>query len=334
MAISHAKNDAFHAAMSEASVYALWERETRRNEPAQAAHVWRWDTLDPLLDQAAKAATTEEAERRVLCLDNPAFQGTPRDGAAINLSVNLQLLLPGETARPHRHSMNALRFVLESDGAVTIVDGKECVMARGDMILTPGWTWHEHAHHGKKRAVWVDALDVPIHGFLESGAFEPGPAHDVPHLPSDSAYASAGLTPVGGGGTPYSPLFRYAWDAAITALAATPEGADGARRLRYINPVTGGPAMTALDCYLVALAKGRATTEYRSSANAVCVVAEGAGTTKVGGDTLDWKRNDIFCVPHNNWVSHTATADDTVIFEITDRDILARLGLLRDEVRA
>ncbi len=334
MAAPHVKTDPFHVAMGEASVYALWEREARRNEPEQAAHVWRWETLDPLLDQAAKAATTEEAERRVLCLSNPAFLNSPRDGAAINLSVNLQLILPGETARPHRHSMNALRFVLESDGAVTIVDGKECWMKRGDMILTPGWTWHEHAHHGKTRAVWVDALDVPLHGYLETGAFEPGPAHDVPVLPSDAAYAAAGLSPVGGPGTPYSPLFRYAWDAAVEALAAMPDGADGSRRLRYINPVTGGPAMVSLDCYLVKLAKGRPTTERRSSANAVCVVAEGEGTTKVGGDTLAWKRNDIFCLPHNNWVSHTAAADDTVIFEITDRDILARLGVLRDEVRA
>ena len=40
------------------------------------------------------------------------------------LAANIQILLPGEKARPHRHTMNALRFVLEGSGAATIVDGK------------------------------------------------------------------------------------------------------------------------------------------------------------------------------------------------------------------
>ena len=187
--------DEFHAAMRAASVSALWERPARPNTPAETAHVWRWETMEPLIDAAVGATTMDNAERRVLVLNNPALDAAGRMGASKSLSVNLQVLMPGERARPHRHTMSALRFVLEGSGAVTVVDGKACAMERGDMILTPGWTWHEHVHEGDTRMVWVDALDVPVHDFLDNGVFEPGPARDVPDLPPDQAYSAPGLTP-------------------------------------------------------------------------------------------------------------------------------------------
>jgi gentisate 1,2-dioxygenase len=327
--------DAFHESMAGASVSALWERGEMRNARPSQAHIWHWKTMDPLLDEAVRATTTEMAERRVLTLDNPSLAGSGTEGAALNLSVNLQVLMPGEKARPHRHTMNALRFVLESDGAVTIVDGKTCPMARGDMILTPGWTWHEHAHNGAGRTVWVDALDVPIHRFLDTGVFEPGPAHDVPKLPADELFNMAGFAPwPTQSPKPYSPMFRYPWDIAVKALAKAPVAPEGCRKLRYTNPVSGGPAMPPIDCYLVALETGRVTIPYKTTANTVCVVAEGEGTTRAGEETMDWGPNDIFALPHGEWISHAASSKEAILFQITDRDLLERLGHLREEVKS
>ena len=209
--------DSFHQAMNAANVLALWEREGRQTQP-EPAHAWRWRELDPLIDMAVKATGMGDAERRVLLLNNPVFAGTDRMGANVNLSVNLQVLMPGERARPHRHTMNALRFVLEGQGVTTVVEGKPCPMAPGDMILTPGWTWHEHRHEGSTRCVWVDALDVPYHDYMRNGVFEPGPAHDVTPLPPDSAFAAPGLAPTMTLKTPYSPLFCYPWTSAVQAL--------------------------------------------------------------------------------------------------------------------
>ena len=159
----------FHAAMAAASVSAFWERSDRPTVPLEPPHIWRWETMEPLIEAAIDATTMDNAERRVLVLNNPAHMHTDFAGASITLAVNLQVLMPGERARPHRHSMNALRFVLEGDGAVTIVDGKPCPMGPGDMILTPSWTWHEHVHEGVDRSVWVDVLDVPVHNYLDTG---------------------------------------------------------------------------------------------------------------------------------------------------------------------
>lgn len=319
----------FHARMAAAKVVALWEQEGRNNCPPQTSHLWRWETMSPLLDEAVAVTDMHNAERRVLVLANPDV-GTH---AASNLSVNLQVLMPGERARPHRHTMHALRFVLEGTGAVTTVEGKPCQMHPGDMILTPGWTWHEHANEGNERAVWVDALDVPVQRYLENAVFEPGPAHDIVALPPDAAFPP-GLAP----DTPavaktYSPLFRYPWEATARALEAVPVAPDGSRRLRYTNPVTGGAVMATLDCYLLGLARGADTAPYRTNSNAVCVVMEGEGRTRIGDETVEWGPKDIFNLPHGQWISHRASRATVRLFQITDREIFQRLDLLREERR-
>ena len=325
---------AFRAALAEANLSALWEQRDpgadRRREP-EAAQLWRWEQIEPLIGEAVRATTIENADRRVLSLTRPASNASG-PGLSTNLVGALQILMPGETAPPHRHSMNALRFVIEGDGADTIVDGKPCPMAPGDMILTPAWTWHEHVHRGERRMVWFDGLDVPLHLHLETIRFEPGPAHDLPPQLSDAAFA-AGLVPqVQAGSGSSSPLYRYPWATAAAALAEAPRGADGARTLRYTNPLTGGSALDLIDCFLVGLAVGAPTTPCRSSASAVCVVAEGSGTTRVGERELAWGKSSIFTLPHGNWVSHRAD-EAAVLFVMTDRDLMRRLALLHDEFR-
>jgi len=324
----------FHTRMAAVNVSALWEQEGRNKFAPEAAHIWRWKEMSPLLDEAVSQTSMNNAERRVLVFNNPAFANADKEGAATNLSVNLQVLMPGERARPHRHSMHALRFALEGDGAVTIVEGKPCLMLPGDMILTPAWTWHEHAHEGKTRAVWVDALDVPFHRYLESSMFEPGPARNLLPIPPDQSFATAGFTPDGETtARPYSPMFRYPWDVAVKALDALPAAADGSRRLRYTNPVGGGSVLSTLDCYLLGLSQGQATVPQRTNANAVCVVMEGEGSSEIGDGKVNWGPKDVFSVPHGQWASHKASTRTARIFQITDREILRRLDILRDEVR-
>jgi len=114
-------------------------------------------------------------------------------------------------------------------------------------------------------------------------------------------------------------------------LEALPAAADGSRRLRYTNPATGGAVMSTLDCYLLGLEKGRRTRRVRSNANVACVVAEGEGSSTIGEHRVRWEKNDIFTLPHGQWASHEAATPGTKLFQITDREILRRLDLLREE---
>jgi gentisate 1,2-dioxygenase len=284
-----------------------------------------------LVGQAVRATNTEDSERRVLVLiDKRKEEGM---AATRNLNGALQILMPGEKARPHRHSMSALRFMMQGSGAVTIVEGKRVPMEVGDLILTPAWCWHEHEHNGSSRVVWFDGLDVPLHRHFGTLDFQPGPVKDPKPLPPDALFASAGFVPEGESAAPppYSPLFRYSYTDTCAALATMPKAADGSRTLRYTSPVDGGPVMPLIDCYMTELTRGHATRTRRSTAGAVVVVADGEGESTIGPDRIRWAKNDVFTVPHKNWHSHTAASDVARLFVVTDREALRRLGILKDE---
>jgi gentisate 1,2-dioxygenase len=315
-----------------ANLRPLWESALahKSREGGPAPHHWQWKAIRPLIDDAMKVTSPAAVERRVLTMTDPDGVGGP-GSITTNLATGYQILLPGEKARPHRHTMNALRFVIEGKGAATVVDGKDCPMDEGDLVITPGWTWHEHIHRGDQPIIWLDALDAPLHRYLGTDKFEPGPAHDLPAMPADSAFAVPNIVPdLGDGATRFSPVFRYPWAAASAAVRAAPKWKDGSRRVRYVNPVNGGPTMPLMDCYLVQIDKGIETIRFRTTSNAVCLVCEGRGTSKVGEDTINWEKRDVFSLPHGNWITHQADETAT-LFLVTDRDALSRLDLLHEQ---
>ena len=327
-------DDDVRRAWKAARLVPLWESPTAHRPPPApdpALH-WAWSDLRPLLAQAMAVTSPEAVERRVMSLvtDHPR---TPEDEAtARTLSAAIQMLLPGERARPHRHTMNALRFVIEGEGATTIVDGKSCPMQERDLILTPAWTWHEHVHEGDRPMIWLDVLDVPLHLWLGNVVFEPGPVNDGPITIPDAAFASANVLPVTAAyGNAHSPVFRYPYSAASAALEAAPPATDGTRRVRYVNPTTGGCAMTLMDVTLMRIDPLQKTWRTRTNSNAIVHVVEGSGSSTIGDRTIFWRRSDIFSIPQNNWAQHTAWAGGANLLLIDDRDLMQRLEILREE---
>lgn len=312
----------------------LWESVVafrERGAAPQPLH-WQWSRMRPLVDQAIELVSPRDVERRVLMLTDPELNSSRRATTTKGLNAGLQILLPGESARPHRHSMDAIRFVLEGQGAVTVVDGKEYPMAEGDLILTPGWCWHEHVHRGTRPVIWLDGLNSPLHRFLGTAVFEPGPPADLPDSVPDHAYSVAGMIPVTGADDhPHSPVFRYAYKTARAAAAAAPVGRDGARHVRYANPATGGPAMALMDHQLIQIEPGTCTLPIRSTSSAICLVVEGHGNSNIGAESFEWGPKDVFTLPQGNWISHRAAGETAYLFIYSDREVYARLGLLKEE---
>jgi len=325
-------SEAMRQAWHKAAVRPLWENPLAHNARTGGppAHLWAWSELEPLVKAAMAMTSMSVIERRVLTLVDPAADGHAA-GTTTNLTAALQILMPGESARPHRHSMNALRFVLDGAGAVTRVDGRDCPMAEGDLVITPGWSWHEHAHHGSAPIVWLDALDAPLHRHLGTDAFEPGPAHDLPSHADEDAFATPSIVPELAEPQPsHSPVFRYPWDQAARAVAAAPRWKDGARRVRYVNPLTGGPVMSLLDCYLLRFGKAPSQPR-RVSGSAICFAAAGSGRSTIGDTEIELQKNDIFSIPHWTRASHRATRGDATLFMVTDDEVMRRLELWREE---
>src|SRR5581483_1100174 len=128
-------------------------------EPTNRArpHVWPYAELRRLALHFCRTLSLEEAERRVLMLVNPALTDPP---ATVNtLFAGIQIITPGETAQAHRHAAGAFRFIIEGSGAATTVNGERVHMHPGDLLLTPGWHWHDHIHEGDGPMMWLDGLD-------------------------------------------------------------------------------------------------------------------------------------------------------------------------------
>ncbi|RKE38670.1 gentisate 1,2-dioxygenase [Paraburkholderia sp. BL23I1N1] len=327
-------------AMSQARVKPLWvhyrELGSRQPDSAEQAVTWRWSELQEAIARAAEDVSMEDAERRVLVLANPAF--APQIQTTRNLIGAIQILNPGEKADEHRHTMSAIRMILDADGGYTSVDGEQFEMSHGDLILTPNWTWHAHDNTTSKRVIWFDGLDVPFVRYaLDAGFLEPHAPQDFLGFASRLAerwrWVDHGL--VGSDQTmpvvPHSPRIHYPWKATAAMLDRLEPSADGHVLMRYVHPQTGQAVMPTIDCFMLRLSAGRQTLRRRSTNNAICVVLDGEGASQIGDSTFSWKKNDIFTIPHWTWASHRAETDRAHIFTMTDRELYRRLELLREE---
>ena len=272
---------------------------------------WRYDVCRSALDAAGRLIDTELAERRNLILRNPV-EGN--DIATTKTLVNAyQMILPGEQARTHRHAPHALRVIIESEGAFSVVDGEKHPMETGDIVLTPGWSWHGHGHDGDRPAYWLDGLDVPLTHLLEPMFVEDHPE---------------GFAPVERI-TPDSP-YRFTWETLLRrteAAEADPEGFFG-KRVRL-----EADEMPTIGIYVERLEAGQKTRKYRHTANFVYSPMSGRGTSRIGDTTISWGRGDTFCAPTWNWIEHEAE-EDTILFSMTDEFLMRFANYYRFESAA
>jgi gentisate 1,2-dioxygenase len=307
--------------------------------PKSVPYAWPYATVRPLLLEAGALLSAEEAERRVLVLENPALCGQSRIAGTVYAGV--QLVLPGETASAHRHTASALRLVLESDGGFTAVAGERTIMRRGDFIITPSWAWHDHGNDGDGPVIWVDGLDIALVNFFEAG-FGQGyndKRQQITRPEGDSlARFGSGLVPIEAG-SPFcatSPIFSYPYDrsrAAVTALAAAggPDSHFG-HTLRYANPLDGGWAMPTIATWLSYLPQGFETHAVRSTDAQAVVVLEGEVVAEIGDGTFTLGESDILAVPGWVWRRYRASRD-AIVFSFSDRSAQEKLAYWREERR-
>ncbi|CAN5782795.1 gentisate 1,2-dioxygenase [soil metagenome] len=304
--------------------------------PTGVAHQWRYEDVRPYVMESARQISAEEAERRVLILENPGLPDMSQITGT--LYAGLQLIMPGEVAPAHRHTQSALRFVLEGSGAYTAVEGEKTFMQPGDFIITPSWTWHHHGNETDSPMVWLDGLDIPLVGYFNSTFREDHHQMEAEvNRPTGDALAryGSGLMPVGyKHGTLNSPVFNYPWARTREALhsltrAGAPDPHTG-HLMRYVNPVDGGWAMPTMAAMIRLVPEGFETKSYRSSDSMVFVGVEGHGSITVGEQVFQMSPRDVVVVP--GWMAYTIKAsDDLVLFSYSDRVAHEKLGFFREQ---
>jgi len=298
---------------------------------------WRYAEVRPNLMRAGELVPIEKAERRVLVLCNPGL-GLDNLRATPTLYVGLQLILPGETAPNHRHTPSAVRIAIEGHGAFTRVDGATLAMEKGDVILTPAGSWHEHAHEGDGPFVWMDALDLPLIYGMEASFSEESVPQSVnkPLGWGDASFHRAGLMPYAALDRQRSPhpLLRFAWrdvKASLAALASiTPIGR--AVHLAYINPETGRECLPTLGLSALQLRPGEEIRLPRRSASAVLHAIEGDGMVVIDATELAFEEADVIAVPtHSTLAIYNASAQrPAYLIVVDDAPVHRKLGIYQE----
>jgi gentisate 1,2-dioxygenase len=302
--------------------------------PATRATHWSYEALRPLLLKAGELTPIEKAERRVLVLANPGH-GLERMQASAAIYLGMQLLLPGEWAPAHRHTPNAVRMVVEGEGAYTTVDGRKCPMRRGDLILTPTGLWHEHGHDGNQPVVWLDVLDLPLVHYLEASYHVDGPRQAVREVQPPPA--GTGLSPASvlvAGATDQYPLLRYPWDHARSALLllADAEPAREMVQLHYVHPWTVGPAQNILGFSSLMLRPGQVLRVPARSPAQVFHLIEGVVEVLAEDQRFALAEADTCCAPGYTAVqfANRSASSPAFVFIADEAPLHRKLGLYED----
>ena len=272
-----------------------------------APYVWDYQKLRPFCERAARLVGTELAERRVFMLINPKLKAP---FTTDTLYAGLQTILPGETARAHRHTPFALRFIIEGERGFTAVEGEKVMMERGDLVLTPAWEWHDHGNEGDVPMIWMDGLDLPLWQTL--------PAIFTEHY-AQTRYPSELLKTASNR--------KYSWAEMQPKLDAKP---GAAVEERYRMRSTGGEISATIGASALRIDPGASTAPLRETASAVFHVYEGSGQTRVGDTVIGWKKGDAFAVPAWQKIVHENTGKDrTYLFRFDDRPLLSAIAVYR-----
>ena len=264
----------------------------------------------------------------MLVLANPGH-GLEKMQASAAMYLGMQLLLPGEWAPSHRHTPNAVRMVVEGEGAWTTVDGEKCPMSRGDLILTPTGLWHEHGHDGSEPVVWLDVLDLPLVYYMEASYHIDGERQTVEARPrrprlrprrpgADAGVRRAATRPTRCCATPGPTRAPRCWRWPPTGPNCE------AVQVTYANPETGADAQNILGFYALMLRPGQTLRLPARSPAMVFHQIEGARRrSHVADQRFTLAEADTCCAPGYTAVTLTNRSADAARLRLHRRRIAA-----------
>ncbi len=267
-----------------------------------------WRQKRRILAPGANVAMTRSDVRRArigfLCGGDSGIPMRMIDARVIELA-------PGERTSTHRHSHDAVCFVLEGQG-VTTIGSERYAWMRWDALHTPAWSWHRHENTGRATARLLAITDAPLTTTLglsrieDAGDTPPQPDERprVPHLTSDRGY-----------------------DGEITSAAAMWEARRSARRHTSFGDLTLrtsprgtrtallvdrslGYRTTGLSIALFQIPPGGKQANHRHPGEALLYIVEGQGHSVVDGTRYEWSQGDGVIVNQYVWHQHFNSSPD------------------------
>jgi len=344
MTMSQQELQEFHQRLHENNFQGQWEAHEDGSEPPRLQpYLWEWDEIRDMLEESKESLSLDDlsaGSRRAIILDNPV--DADLRGPAWTMLTAVQMVVPGENARAHRHNFEAFRFVISgNDSVVTTVDGERLPARDGDLLLTPQMSWHDHINNSDEDVLWIDGLNTPfISDALHDMHFEEfqDDRQDQTHQLGYYESQFGTLRPADETASDATPPYRFPWEDAYRSLTLAAEDESNydpynGYLMEYVNPRIGwGPALQTISLRLQLLPAGEETRTHRHNNTEIYHVVEGEGKTTIGDQTFEWQEGDFLVVPPSRWHSHENTStDDVILFNISDKPIFDAFNLTRIE---
>jgi gentisate 1,2-dioxygenase len=222
---------------------------------------------------------------------------------------------PGTTTTVHRHSWDAMVFVVAGRGW-TEIDGQRVEWGPGDSLHLPAWAWHRSGNDGDTAARYLtfssqpmletmgmavieDAGDTPAAGLPPRPPFSPGPDGADPYAVRLRRLAREQQARRSG-------RLHTSWD--DLELRNTPRGT----RTTFLLDRAIGYQASGITMAMFEIGPGRGQSMHRHPGEAWLYVVEGSGesylgTEPEGGERHPWKKGDIIVVDHFLWHQHFNT---------------------------
>ena len=287
----------------------------------------------------AALISAEEAERRVLILENPGARGQSR---ITQISLRRPAADParrggaGAPAHADRRCASCSRARARTRRSTA----SGTTMRRGDFIITPSWTWHDHGNDGREPVVWLDGLDIPLVHFLDAGFAEKA----APELAGSDPRAE-------GMRWPAMATTCCRWTRAAAPAAPTRSSSIRTPQRAKRWTASRGPARCALRLqaalrqpghrpladadhgHLCQRAAGRLRDAGPGAAptRTVYVCLEGEGTAEVDGTARSISRPRRLRRAVMADILRLQARRDCILFSYSDRPVQQALGLWREE---
>ena len=240
-----------------------------------------------------------------------AYYAGSDEGAAMRTNdAGAHELDPGATTTPHRHSWDALLFVVEGSGWSEI-GGQRVEWKPWDALHLPAWTWHRHGNEGEKTARLVSFSSEPLLTSLNMAVLEEAtngvdlfvrPAF-APAREGEDAYSRRVSRLASAQEEVAKARVHTAYD--DIELRNTPRGT----RTAFLVDESIGFKTSGLSAAMFQLAPGQAQTMHRHPGEAFLYVIEGRGHSYIdvkleGGNEYEWQAGDVINVDHFVWHQH------------------------------
>ena len=240
------------------------------------------------------------------------YMGADGDNPTRSMDALVHEIDPGAVTTVHRHSWDAMVFVVAGRGW-TEIDGERIGWGPGDSMHLPAWAWHRSGNDSGEPTRYLTFSSEPMLATMGMSVLEDG-GHtayaDLPprppftdHLDGDDPYARRVRRLARDQQARRSGRLHTNWDE--LELLNTPRGT----RTTFLLDRAIGYQASGMTMAMFEIGPGRGQSMHRHPGEAWLYVVEGEGHSYLGaepegGENHPWKKGDLIVVDHYLWHQH------------------------------